>query len=278
MYTFRIIRDIKIGIFLAIVSAGALVMFLPFFWMGMTAFKPQPEILTLPIKWIPSQITFQHFKSAFGHVPIFLYLFNSLYVAGVCTASSVFFSAMTGYGFAKFRSKGGEIIFLIILSGLMVPMVVRIIPLYLLCIQLHIDDTYLGIMLPNLVSIYGIFLMRQYILSIPTGLFDAARIDGASEPRIFFTILLPLIKPAIAALAIFKFLFTWNAFLWPLIVTSSLEKRVITVGLALFSGFYIQRYGEMMVVALISVLPILVVFLTLQRRFIKGIALTGIKY
>lgn len=272
------LRNVKIGISLFIVSLGTVIIFLPFFWMATTAFKPEPEILTLPIKWIPSRITFQHFRSIFNYFPVFRYLSNSLYVASVCVTSSVFFSAMTGYGFAKFRLKGGEIIFLILLTGLMVPEIVRIIPLYILAITLGIQDTYLGIMLPNLLSIYGIFIMRQYITTVPTDLISAARIDGASELRIFFTILLPLLKPAISALIIIKFLFTWNTFLWPLVVVGSENKKVITVGLASFVGVYIEYVGQLMAMSLISIIPILVIFLIFQRQFVKGITLTGIKY
>ncbi len=265
------------GALLSLIALVGVTMVIPFYWMFVTSFKNDPEIFTIPIKWWPSKATLKQYVAVFHAAPFGRYLVNSFVVSGVCVATSLFFATMTGYAFAKFRVRGANLIFVIILSGLMVPFSVRLIPLYIMMARLKLNDTLLGVMGPNLLSILGIFLMKQYITALPDDLADFARIDGAGEFRIFTRIIMPLSMPAMSALGIFKFMFTWNDFIWPLVMLNDVNKRTATVGLAMFSGFYTTYYGQFMAASVVSVIPILVVYMFFQRQIIQGIALTGLK-
>ena len=276
-FLFRLRRDFGKALILLIVVFIAIFMIAPFAWMVITSIKPDHEIFTLKIIWWPSEVTFNSYRKVFQAAPFVRYLFNSIYISGVDVASSLLFSTMTGYAFAKFKIRGANLIFMIILSGLMVPFTVRLIPLYLSMVKAGMSDTYFGVMAPNLLSIMGIFLLRQYATTIPDELIDFARIDGASEPRIFFVIIMPLCKPAMAALGIFKFMFTFNDFLWPLVMINDVSKRTITVGLAMFSGYYTTYYGQFMAASTFAVIPIIIVYLFFQKQIIQGIAMTGLK-
>ena len=266
----------KVFLFL-VVSVVALFMLAPFAWMVITSIKPKAEIFTLKIIWWPSRVTFDSYRDVFVAAPFLRYMLNSLFISSTDVASSLVFSTMTGYAFAKFKVRGAGLIFMIILSGLMIPFSVRLIPMYLSMVNIGLSDTYFGVIAPNLLSIMGIFLLRQYAMSIPDDLIDFARIDGASEPRIFAVIIMPLCTPALAALGIFKFMFTFNDFLWPLVMINDVNKRTITVGLAMFSGYYTTYYGQFMAASTFAVIPILVVYAFFQRQIIQGIALTGLK-
>jgi multiple sugar transport system permease protein len=260
-----------------IVSIVAVFMIAPFAWMVITSIKPKAEIFTLKIIWWPSRVTFDSYRDVFTAAPFLRYMLNSLIISSTDVASSLLFSTMTGYAFAKFRVRGANLIFMVILSGLMIPFSVRLIPLYLAMVNAGLSDTYFGVIAPNLLSIMGIFLLRQYATTLPDELIDFARIDGASEPRIFFMIIMPLCKPAMAALGIFKFMFTFNDFLWPLVMINDVTKRTITVGLAMFSGYYTTYYGQFMAASTFAVIPIILVYMFFQRQIIQGIALTGLK-
>jgi multiple sugar transport system permease protein len=274
---YRLQRFSVQGVLLLVIALVGITMIIPFYWMFVTSFKNDPEIFTIPIKWWPSKITFKQYEAVFHAAPFGRYLANSFVVSSVCVTTSLFFATMTGYAFAKFRVRGANLIFIIILSGLMVPFSVRLIPMYIMMTRVHLNDTLLGVMGPNLLSILGIFLMRQYITALPDDLADFARIDGASEFRILVRIIMPLSMPAMSALGIFKFMFTWNDFIWPLVLLNDVNKRTVTVGLAMFSGFYTTYYGQFMAASVVSVIPILVVYLFFQRQIIQGIALTGLK-
>ncbi len=275
--SYRIMRISAKTVLFLIVLIVAVFMLAPFAWMVITSIKPKAEIFTLKIIWFPSRVTFDSYRAVFAAAPFFRYMLNSLIISGVDVASSLLFSTMTGYAFAKFKIRGANLIFMIILSGLMIPFSVRLIPMYLLMVNLGLSDTYFGVIAPNLLSIMGIFLLRQFAVSLPDELIDFARIDGASEPRIFFVIIMPLCKPAMAALGIFKFMFTFNDFLWPLVMINDVTKRTITVGLAMFSGYYTTYYGEFMAASTFAVIPIFIVYMFFQRQIIQGIALTGLK-
>jgi multiple sugar transport system permease protein len=265
------------GLLLALVAVVGVTMVIPFYWMFVTSIKPDTEIFTMPIKWWPTRATLSQYQAVFHAAPFARYLANSFAVSAGCVAVSLFFATMSGYAFAKFRVRGGGVLFVIILSGLMVPFNVRLIPLYIMMVKAGLNDTLLGVAAPNVLSILGIFLMKQYITALPDDLADFARIDGASEFRIFTSIIMPLSMPAMSALGIFKFMFTWNDFIWPLVMINDVNKRTVTVGLAMFSGFYTTYYGQFMAASVISVIPILVVYAFFQRQIIQGIALTGLK-
>lgn len=256
---------------------GAIPMLLPLAWMLSSAFKPLPEVMVVPPYLIPKQPTPDNFVVVFTQLPFGRYLLNSVVVAVVVVAGVVFVSSMAGYALAKFPFRGREALFMAMLASLMVPFQVRMIPLYLMAMHLHIVNTLAGMAFPWLFDAFGIFLMRQFMRTIPTDLIEAARIDGASEPRIFFTIVLPLTRPALAALGIFTLVANWEEFLWPLIVTNSDASRTLPVGLQSFSDQYIANIHWQMAGATIAVAPLLIAFLIFQRQFIQGIALTGLK-
>ncbi len=260
-----------------LLAVAAVPMALPLVWMLSSALKPLPEVMVVPPTWIPRQPTVDNFVVVFTQLPFGRYLLNSVVVAGVVVVGVVVTSSMAGYAFAKFPFRGRELLFMAMLASLMVPFQVRMIPLYLMAIKLRLVNTLAGVSFPWLFDAFGIFLMRQFMRTIPTDLIEAARIDGASEPRIFFTIVLPLTRPALAALAIFTLVANWEEFLWPLIVTNSDASRTLPVGLQSFSDQYIANIHWQMAGATVAVAPLLVAFFIFQRQFIQGIALTGLK-
>jgi multiple sugar transport system permease protein len=264
---------IYLGLFL-----GGLVMLLPFYWTLITSVKIPAETITFPIIWIPSEITFSHFANAWkANFPI--YYRNSTVVALAVLAGNVLTSALAGFIFAKYQFPGKNALFLLVLATMMVPFAVVLIPLYFVVVQfLHLKDTLWAMILPALVSPFGIFLMRQFIESIPDELIDAMRIDGASDMRIFAQLVLPLCKPALAALAIFHFIWIWNDFLWPLIVTDSDKSRTLPVGVVLFALPRWQQFNLVVAASVLVLLPMLVFYLIFQRQFVEGVVLTGLKY
>lgn len=256
---------------------GSVVMLLPLVWMTSAAFKPLHEVMRIPPTWIPLEPTLDNFPAVLTQFPFAKYFLNSVIVVAVVTVSAVFTSLLAGFALAKYNFPGRGFIFILILSSLMVPFQVRIIPLYRMIVQFHWVDTLPAIIFPWLMSAFGIFLMRQFMLGIPDELLDAARIDGASEFRIFWQIAVPLTKPAISALSIFIFFKNWEEFLWPLIVSTSPASRTLPVGLQAFSEQYSQNTHWQMAGALIATLPVLILFFILQKQFIQGITLTGMK-
>jgi multiple sugar transport system permease protein len=260
-----------------VLSAGAIIMLAPLIWMVLASFKTLPELLKLPPTILPEHFGFDNIRTVFNDTGFVRNFVNSVIVASVTVVSVLITSSMAGYAFAKFDFPGKNVLFIGVLATLMIPFQVRVIPLYVLASDLHLLDSYAGLVLPGLVDAFGIFLMRQFMQSIPSDLIDAARVDGASEPRIFVKIVLPLAKPALSALAIFTLVASWESFLWPLLITSSPEKYTLPLGLAQFSGRFISRVDLQMAASTLTVLPLLVVFLFMQRRFIEGMATSGMK-
>lgn len=270
----EIIRKGAVYLFLIM---GSLVMLLPLVWMVSAAFKPLYEVMRIPPTWIPLEPTLDNFRAVFTQFPFPKYFLNSVIVVVVVTLSTVFTSLLAGFALAKYNFPGRGFIFILILSSLMVPFQVRMIPLYKMIVQFQWGDTLQAVIFPWLINAFGIFLMRQFMLSIPDELLDAARIDGASELRIFWQIAVPLTKPAISSLSIFIFFGNWEQFLWPLIVSSSSASRTIPVGLQAFSEQYSSHTHWQMAGALIATLPVIILFFILQKQFIQGITLTGMK-
>jgi multiple sugar transport system permease protein len=261
--------------FILVVGVG--IVLLPFIWMTATAFKPYTEMFRLPIHFLPAHPTLENFSELAYTFPLPRLLFNSFLIAGVASLSSVFFATMVGYGLAKFRSPGLNVIFIVILSSIMIPPFIRVIPLYLTMVRWGGNNTYWGVIVVNYVSVFGIFLMRQYALSVPDELIDAARIDGASEPRILMTVVFPLLRPACITLGVIKFLWTWNEFLWPLVMLTDQEMMTLPIALATLKGHLITRYGPLMAGAVVVVVPVVILFIFLQKYIVRGIALTGFK-
>jgi len=260
------------------VACGAIMVFFPFFWMAVTSLKTAPEIQRVPLQIAPDNwLNFANYAEVFKREPFLRYLLNSTIVASIAAVSSVVVSSLAGFGFAKYRFPGRDVFFLAIIGILMVPFQSVVVPLYLWMNELGLLDTYAGIVAPDLVSVFGVFLMRQAIEMIPNDYIDAARIDGASELRIFFLVILPSVKPAIATLLIIKFLWSWNEFFWPMVVISSPQMKVVTMGLIGFTNQYFIEYNLLTAAAVISILPILVIFITLQRWVVQAVVMSGLK-
>ena len=261
-----------------LLACGALTVFFPFFWMAVTSLKTAPEIQRVPLRIAPDQwMNLGNYREVFHREPFGRYLLNSGLIASVSAVSSLIVSSLAGYGFAKFRFPARDAFFFAIIGILMVPFQSVVVPLYLWVNRLGFLDTYLGILAPDLVSVFGVFLMRQAIEVLPNDYIDAARIDGCSEFRIFYRVILPMVKPAMATLLIIKFMWTWNEFFWPLVVVNSPSMRVVTIGLMSFTNIYFIEYNLLTAAAVISILPILVVFLTLQKWVVRGVVMSGLK-
>ncbi|MGI8975302.1 MAG: carbohydrate ABC transporter permease [Thermomicrobiales bacterium] len=250
-------------------------MIFPFVWMIVYSLKHAEDIYTLSL--IPTSPTLGNYGEVLEKTSYTRWFLNSLVVATITTASVAFFDSLAGYTLAKFRFPGSFVIFVLILSTLMVPTEMLVIPWYMMSIELHWTDSYWGIMFPGVISAFGVFLMRQFFTGVPGDLLDAARIDGFTEFQIFWKIALPLVKPAVSALCIFTFLGNWNAYIWPLIVVRSEEMRTLPVGIAFFSSEAGSAFHLIMAAAAMATIPVIIVFVIFQRQIIKGIALTGVK-
>ena len=261
-----------------VVTLGFVAVVTPFVWMILGSFKTQGELLRVPPTWWPQKPTLDNYRALFNEETFLRYFANSTIVAVAVTAANVTFCSMVGYALAKLNFRGKKLVFGLVMGTLMVPGMVTFVPLFVLVANLGLVDTYPGLILPFLVTPFGVFLMRQFIIGLPDDLLDAGRIDGASELRIFRQIILPLCGPGLATLGILTFLGSWNNFLWPLVVAQTQEHYTLPVALALFStGQNVTNYGLLLAGASVVVVPILIVFLIFQRRFIEGIATTGIK-
>jgi multiple sugar transport system permease protein len=258
-----------------ILLIGGLAMIFPFVWMVVSSLKSASEIYSLSL--LPPNPSLANYRTVLDETPFIRWFANSMIVAIIITASVAFFDSLVGYVLAKFHFPGRQIIFLVILSTLMVPTEMLVIPWYVMSINFGWTDSYWGIMFPGVISAFGIFLMRQFFLGVPNDLIDAARLDGFTEFRIFWKIALPLVKPALAALCIFTFLGNWNAYIWPLIVVRSEEMRTLPVGIAFFSSEAGSAFHLIMTAAAMATIPVIIVFIIFQRQIIKGIALTGVK-
>ncbi|MGH2534956.1 MAG: carbohydrate ABC transporter permease [Thermomicrobiales bacterium] len=257
---------------------GLVVMIAPFLWMVLGSFKTEAELNRFPPTWIPETLTFAHFRQLFDELDFPTYFRNSVIIAGAKTLTNLFFCSMAGYALAKLHFVGRDKLFVFILGTMMIPGGVTLIPSFILISELNLVNTLTGVILPGTVGAFGVFLMRQFMLGIPDDLLDAGRIDGASEFHLFWRIALPLSMPALATLAIFTFLASWNDFLWPLIVLSDQSKYNLPVALATFAiGQHRTDTGMLMAGSLVIILPVLVVFILLQRYFTQGIAMTGLK-
>jgi ABC-type glycerol-3-phosphate transport system permease component len=258
--------------------AGLLAFCIPVYYMVSTSFKAEEEVLAVPVHWIPEQFKPTNYPEAFQVASFGLYFFNSMVVAVVVVLTTLFFSALAGYGFAKFSFPGRRICFLLVLSTMMIPFQVLLIPLYVVVYNFGWTNSYAGLIIPGAISAFGVFLMRQASLTLPDELLDAARIDGCSEPGIFLQIVLPLLKPALASLAILTFLGSWNNFLWPLIVVTDGDLFTLPVGMTVFQQPLRAPYWTyIMAVSTVATLPVVIVFATLQKYFIEGVVLSGLK-
>lgn len=265
------------GMIVAVLSLGALAMVIPYYWMFITSIKPIEEIHAYPPTFYVHHPTIQPYLDLFRLLPMARSLFNSVLVASTVTASNLFFCSLAGYAFAKLRFRGRDPIFLAFLASMMIPWQVNIIPGFVIIQQLGWLNTFSALIVPNLATAFGIFLCRQYIISIPNDVIEAARIDGCHEFQIYWEVILPLMKPALATLAIFTFLAQWNSFVWPLVVIHTSEMRTVPLILAVLNGQFGANFAMIMAGAVVVTLPLILVFLLFQRQFIKGVVLTGLR-
>ncbi len=260
----------------ALIVFGALSL-LPLLWMLSASFMVRGEATTFPPALLPHHPTLVHYRDLFGRLALGRYALNSALIATVTTIGALAINASAGYAFAKLRFRGRDATFRALAAGLAIPVQVAMLPLFLLIKSLGLVNNFGGVIIPGLASIFGIFLVRQYALAIPDDLLDAARIDGASEARVFRSIVLPTIQPVLATLALWTFLATWNDFMWPLIVLSDDRRYTLPVALAGLVGEHAQDVELMMAGAVITVLPVLILFLMLQRYFVEGVTEGSVK-
>lgn len=260
-------RRRKLTVYL-LLSLGALAMIFPFLWSVLSSFKPPGEILSLEPSLLPSKPTLDNYREVLHTGAFGRWYGNSLICSVLVTISVCLFSSLAGYSLAKFRYAGRGVIFIAILSTMMIPMEMLIIPWFISASYLGLVDSYLGITFPALISGFGVFLMKQFMESIPDSVLESARIDRTGELKIFFRIVLPLVRPALASLAIFTFVSSWDAFLWPLIVTNDSGMFTLPVGLQSFAGAHGIEYHLIIAAANLVVIPVLAVFFVLQRQII----------
>lgn len=262
-----VIRSVIYGL----LGIGSVLTVLPLLWMASASVMPAGEAGSLPPPFFPGEATLDHYRRLFGTLNVGRYFFNSALIAVAVTVLSLFVNSMAGYAFAKFRFPGRRRLFRVLLAGLVVPAQVAMLPLFLLLKEIGLINTYWGVILPSTAGVFGIFLIRQYALSIPDELLDAARMDGASEWKIYWSVVLPLCRPILVTLAIFTFMASWNDFMWPLIVLNDNDMYTLPVALANMAGEYVQETELMMAGAVVTVLPVMLVFVVLQRYYLQGI-------
>jgi multiple sugar transport system permease protein len=259
-----------------LIAAGVITLF-PLFWMLSASFMAAGEATTFPPHLVPHQPTLEHYRELFVRLDIGRAFLSSAIVATAVTVFSVLFGSMAGYAFAKLRFGGRERVFGLLLIALVIPPQVGMLPLFLLMKNLGLVNSYWGAIIPSMVTVFGIFLIRQFMLSVPQELLEAARIDGAGEFRIYWTVVLPLARPILATLATFMFMSTWNDFMWPLIILSDQAHYTLPVALANLSGEHVQDVELMMAGSVVTVLPVLAIFIALQRYYIAGIMQGSVK-
>ena len=261
----------------AALIVGAAVTLAPLLWMVSASFMPTGDANTYPPPLLPRTFTSRHYVDLLTHLNLARSFLNSALVAVSATVVSVLLNSMAGYAFAKLRFRGRERLFRLLLGALVIPAQVGMLPLFLMLKGLGLVNTFAGVVIPFMATVFGIFMIRQYALSIPDELLDAARVDGAGEWRIFTTIVLPVLRPILATLAVFTFLSAWNDFLWPLVVLTDDARYTLPVALASLSGEHVQDTELMMAGSVLTVLPVMGVFLALQRAYIRGVMMGSVK-
>lgn len=276
---------------LIILIIVAIIMGAPFFWMTSSSLKPNSELFAWPPSFVPDNPTLQHYSDALSTLGFSRYFLNSVIVSGFSVVINLFFCSLAGYAFARLSFPYKTVIFLILLSTMMVPIQVTLIPTFLIAKSFPLVggnnifgaggtgllNTYPGLLIPHIMNAFGVFIMRQFYLQFPKELSEAARIDGAGEIKIFTKIFLPLGKPAMAALAIFTFTQSWDDFLWPLVITSDNKMRTMQLGLEVFKSRYTTNWGPLMAATTLSVIPVVIIFLLFQRYFTDTALTSGIK-
>jgi len=264
-------------LYMVLAVTASVAMLLPLVWMVLTSFKPEEDIVTFPPRLWPSSWTFEHYVDVWHRINLDDLYINTILFAGSVTILSLALDSMTAYALARLDFRGKNVIFIAILVMLMLPFQVTLIPLYDMLSDLGWTNSLHGLVVPRATNAFGIFFLRQFFLALPHDLEEAARIDGAGEFRIFAQVMLPLAKPALLTLALFHFMYNWNDLLWPLIINQGGDKLTLPAGIASFVGQHVVEYGLLMAASVLSIVPIVLFFLLIQRRFVEGIATTGMK-
>lgn len=249
----------------------------PFIWLVISSFKYEKDIISFPPKIFADNYTFENYIKVWSTIPLLDYIKNTVIFSGGVVLTSVFFDSLAGYAFARMNFKGKSVFFYFVLLTMMIPFQVFMIPLFIEINKLGLLDTYAGLIIPKMTSAFGIFMMRSFFVTLPKDLEEAARVDGLNEFKIFLKIMLPLSKPTMLSLAIFTLMNSWNDLLYPLILTSSSKMRTLPAGLALFTGQNISFYGPVMAGTVISMLPLLIIYMFAQKYFVQSTAMSGMK-
>jgi alpha-1,4-digalacturonate transport system permease protein len=256
---------------------GALVMFFPIYWMFATAVRPPDQLFSGEFRLIPEDFLWSNFVESWNKLPFDLYYINSIAIAVIAVVVTVFINLLAGYTFAKYDFPGRNVLFFLLLSTLMIPIQVIMVPEFFIVAQLGWVNTWWGVLVPRAAEAFGIFMVRQFMVSIPDEIIEAARLDGAGEFEIFRKIILPISWPVIAVLTIFTFMWRWNDFSWPLVVLHDQASYTVPLGLNLMKGLYFTDWTGIMSMSLVSILPMLLIFVFFQRYFVQGIASSGLK-
>jgi ABC-type glycerol-3-phosphate transport system permease component len=264
------------ALFLAL-AAGALLMAFPIYWMFATAVRPKGEVFSGGVELLPSALVWENFGKALSSYPFLAWALNTAIIAVLAVCVTVFINLLCGYAFAKYRFAGRNVIFLAIVSALMIPVQVILVPIFLIDLKLGLLNNFWGVILPRAAEAFGIFMVRQYMLTIPDDLIEAARLDGAGEFRIFWSVVLPLAKPIIAVLVIFNFMWRWNDFSLPLVILNDPSVFTVQLGINLMRTPYSIEWQSIMALGLLSLIPMLVIFALFQRQFVQGVAGSGFK-
>lgn len=255
----------------------AIIMLVPFAWMLSASLKLDKDVFTMPIKWIPDEPRWDNYIRIWKTIPLFTFLKNTVKLTVIITCLQLFTSSFAAYAFAKLDFKHRNTLFLAYIATIAMPWQVYMVPQFIMMRGLHLNDTHLAMICLQAFSAFGVFMMRQFYQGVPDSLCEAARIDGMNEYQIYSRVMLPLSKPALSTLIIFTFVGTWNDFLGPSIYLTTESKKTLQIGLRMFIGQYSSEYGLIMAASVISLIPVLIVFLIFQRYFVEGIAATGVK-
>lgn len=260
-----------------LLSVLALAILFPFIWMVLTSLKAEGDVVAFPPTLLPRHFSLSAYAEVWQRLPLLTFFQNTLIFAGGVTVVSLTFDSLTAYALARLEFPGRTVMFVVILATLMIPVQVTMIPVFVIVYHLGWLNTYAGLIIPRATNAFGIFMLRQFFLTVPRELDQAARIDGCGELRIYWRIILPLSKSALATLAVFHLMYNWNDLLWPLVMTTSTGMETLTVGLATLTGQHEYEYAVLMAGATLALAPLIIAFLSVQRYFIQGIALTGVK-
>lgn len=270
-------EQVKRIVLFVVMAALAFAVVFPFIWMLITSFKPENDIVKFPPQLWPTSLTLDAYIDVWNRVPFGRFFLNSVLFAGGVTIISLILDSLTAYALSRLEFPGRDMLFVFILIALMLPFQVTFVPLYVTVHDLGLTNTFGGLIIPRATNAFGIFMLRQFFSTLPRELDDAARVDGASEFYIYRRIILPLSVPALTTLAIFHFMYNWNDFLWPLLITTTTEMRTLPAGLALFMGQHVVEYALLMAGGMLALAPLLIAFLFAQKYFVRGIAMSGLK-